>query len=1248
MSSKQSLRRVGVALMLLVALLVQGTWALAGTTGGLTGTLVDDKGTPVSGATVTVDSPSQKSTTTTDATGHFGFLSLAPDTYTISASKTGFQPISAAGTSVFADQTETVTLHTSTLKEIGNVTARSATALVKAGVTADVYSVNPAQQAAAAALSGGGNLTSAYSAISSVPGVFVQVGGSGWGQSIYIRGGDYTQTGNEIDGIPINRQFDQYSTSALSSLGSQEIQVYTGAAPVDSQAQGLAGFVNQVIRTGTYPGSATADLSIGTPFYHHADVEVGGASPNRLFSYYVGLGGYTQTFKSIDNNNGNSYATQYGTPYNFIAGGCGGPNPTVGCYGNGAGFLGLPLGPNGFVTPPFFPFGSEANNIDREVIANFHIGVPHKHDGGRDDIQLLYNTGEVYNLPNTTLGSFGGLIPNLLNGTANYNGAFYQNCADPTLPAGAACAAAPGIAGPLGPGNPYNDQGVYTGPVGTALSAANLGAVQNVYFTGSSPNRTFGSQIPLNSPDGETNGFAILKGQYQHNFGSSAYARAYAYTLYSDRIDGAPNGVNQNYYGAFSPDYSIYGHTRGYAFLAADQLNAQNLLSLDYAYTESNTTRTRNDFAAGQGPGQLTALVDSTNPLNQCYAANAAGTSATASSCAGTTQYVLGYNGKKGPAANLGYNMLVPTNANVTTANVGTITCGAGPCEFLVIGNGDRGARNTVKPKFTAVSLQDLFKPNDRLTLNLSAKAENFEYDPRNTSTPGNILFVNAYNNTHCFVPSAGTGLSPTIASRAYGAACATGSPTTLSANSYVLDFHGISPRFGATYQLNPYNVLRASYGRFVQAPETSSVQAANIQPSAPSAAFYTNFGFNSYTRVVSPEISYNTDFSWEHQIKGSDVSFSVSPFMRKTKNEFVTILVDPKTNFVANVNGENRDVKGVELAVHKGDFSRDGLAASLAYTYTYARAKYVVSPTGGSYVSGANAGIVNFNQYTSYCAKNFTALNCGALTAAPANAVPCFTPAAGGNTPDAACAAGDIANPYYNAPANSFGLFDPSGSYVPYNGSLGNATGGTSTSYIVPHVATLILQYKKQKWTVTPSLQFEGGARYGTPLAVQGVDPATCGALATGTAATDPRYNYGAPTGAGVAGVYDASSCQAIAIPNPQTKQFDAIGGFVQPNLLVGNLQLGYEMSKNISLQLTAANIYTNCWGGSSVPWKVSNKFCNYSQAGAYAANFYNPGDTIQPGYNQSYLPNFANSQGSTAGANAPLSLYFDVKFRL
>ena len=80
-----------VAIALFVAMICQGTGVLAGTTGGLSGTVLDDKNAPVVGASVTAASPTGLASTTTDANGKFSFLALSPDTYVVSVEKEGLR-----------------------------------------------------------------------------------------------------------------------------------------------------------------------------------------------------------------------------------------------------------------------------------------------------------------------------------------------------------------------------------------------------------------------------------------------------------------------------------------------------------------------------------------------------------------------------------------------------------------------------------------------------------------------------------------------------------------------------------------------------------------------------------------------------------------------------------------------------------------------------------------------------------------------------------------------------------------------------------------------------------------------------------------------------------------------------------------------------------------------------------------------------------------------------------------------------
>jgi hypothetical protein len=247
--------------------------ANAGTTGSLGGTVVDLKtGAPIASAAVSVTSPSQFTTAVTDRAGHFEFLSLIPDTYTVTVTKDGFTSSRIFGVSIISDQSQNIAVRLEyapkTLGTIQSI-ARSSISPVRPGTTTDVYSVNTAMTRAAATLGGGGGLNNAYSAIASMPGAFVPPNQNGVNQTVYIRGGYFDQIGYEYDGVPMNRSFDNYPSSSLSTLGQEELQIYTGGGAASSDATGLAGFINQVVRSGTVPGFFNFSGRMGSPTFYN-------------------------------------------------------------------------------------------------------------------------------------------------------------------------------------------------------------------------------------------------------------------------------------------------------------------------------------------------------------------------------------------------------------------------------------------------------------------------------------------------------------------------------------------------------------------------------------------------------------------------------------------------------------------------------------------------------------------------------------------------------------------------------------------------------------------------------------------------------------------------------------------------------------------------------------------------------------------------------------------------------------------
>jgi hypothetical protein len=615
---------------------------------------------------------------------------------------------------------------------------------------------------------------------------------------------------------------------------------------------------------------------------------------------------------------------------------------------------------------------------------------------------------------------------------------------------------------------------------------------------------------------------------------------------------------------------------------------------------------------------------------------------------------------------------IVPTSGSPDVNTIGTLSCGGAPCEYFTVGAGYSGAYNTVQPQFTNIALEDTFRPNDRWVFNLGIHYDDFKYLLADTTTAPSFLgqsnsaaartlFQNSFLNWYCFSPA--TGLAPTTG----------GAPNTCPAGQQVHwsntspnanDYTAWEPRVGVTYTINPLNVLRASWGKYEQ-PASSAFQqyqnANNDLPLAsPNNAFYP-LGFTSPAHQVFPEESFNTDLSWEHQFKNTDWSMKLTPFYRATRNEIFNVLLDPRTNFVSGVNVGRKKVYGAELALQKGDFNRNGLSGLFSFTYTYGTVNFDTLANGLTVVTGINSAISQYNAYTSKCAPfeaNPTvttgvpqecltppAPGIAQTVATPTNgaqAAPCFTT---GGAPDPTCAAGSIANPYWNAAPQ--GLFSAKDNFIPYNQLPGTGVSSVASSYIIPYVGTLVLNYRHNRWAVTPMFQIAAGGRYGSPVAAQGIDPATCSGSLTSAISGDPRYPNGAPGGS----PFDAQTCSgAIVTPNQFTGTFNNFGQFIEPTYLTASMQISYDISPKVTLQVIGTNLWNTCFGGSNAPWLTGHKTgCWYTTPAAYIGNFYNPGNSIQQAFAFPYAPAFGNVFQQAYGGQAnPFNLYINAQIKL
>jgi hypothetical protein len=1333
---KLRLRHAFVAVLIMLAMLAQGTWALAGTTGTLTGTLTDTStGKPVADAKISVTSPSQNSATTTDAGGHFTFIALMPDTYTVSMSKDGYAPQSIAGVTIFADQSFTLSMTTHPeLKTIAVAHSRAAGNLVKPGTTSDVYSVNAATQQVVSGSGGGFNLNSAYSGIYSQPGVTSYIGNAGWGQVFYIRGSSYSQIGYEFDGVPLNRAFDNYQGNSLSNLGQQELQVYTGGSPSGASSATLGGFINQVIKTGTYPGYGALKGGIGAPgFYHALTAEAGGASPNRSFSYYVGLMGFNQSYPNLTWNNGanlsvngldstglqatNETATLYGALLGFYGNapdGGGYPfqwsnGPWPACQNDlttpGSG--GYPVGSNAANPGPFngacYGYGPWGNSFlamqqERDNVINFHFAIPHKFDSGRDDLQLLWDNAMQYQTYGNSLNDVGGI--NWLSGFM----APYASAASAPW-AGTSGAGLCGYENDWGVGCstssvspiPYEDSYIFAPGTQFGQPAANATVVP-YYFPNSPTNRSLNdfrlgnldSAISPTLRDGTFNDVSIIKAQYTKNLGSNAYARLFGYTFYSDWLISSPAGTPDCYligmipgtWGQCTPDYELATHTRGAEFQFVDQLNPQNLLRFTANYTTAGVTRWNNgswlsNFSSSR---EVISNLTNGNPSNPMCFSYKTGAQA---SCFSTSTAGLFSPGAGGPTRGQAEN---PCASGELPAGSAACLNGA---TWQVTVPGGQGTYNTVKPVFMSVALEDELKPSDRWDLNLGVRFESYRYNLTDTNNAEWNFWFNEGAQVNCYDP--GTGLPmltpllpgqpvpPSPVQTAPLGNCGTAPSgqqgvhptggTTACTNagapaSYCGDllYSGVSPasfvhtafspRIGGTYTMSPDDVLRFSVGKYTQPTETAFEQYLDASAKRAASFDFSQFwglGFTTPGHDNGVQYSWNYDFSLEHHFKNTDITMKVSPFYRDTRNQLETVVLGP--GFVGGVNVGHQHSYGVEVGIQKGDPTREGWSGGLSYTYTKALVQY------GSAVPGAENAIDNLNDYI----KAFNGLTqagggspCYDVSTTPATPIACPASFAGAPT--------IIQNPYYNMSQQS--LLDRDGWYQTYPNEAPNEPfdqGGTSA--IAPHVFAGWLQWKHDRLSIAPNFQLNSGGYYGTPVDTMGIDPRAC--VQNEGAATDPNGNPVAVPAADAgfcdfltAGASSYVTSGQLAIPNPYTNKFDAVGAFQQPwQLNIGAL-IRYDISPKVTANLSLTNIFNTCFGGSSTPWQKAFKpgrwVCGYNaNAGSFigtqpgAGFFYGASGSDAANGTAPYATAFNYPFFPVSGA-LPFQAYLDVQIKL
>ncbi len=253
------------SVVLFVLALAVASLAVAGTTGRLIGTVRDDKGQPLPGATVTISSPTQiggAQVEVSDADGNFSFPTLAPGYFTVKIELSGFVAQERNEVQVRLDRATELNVTMPLGKFADEVTVVAETPVVDPTQVSTSQTFTPDFLKGVAVTSGRRGY---QNVLDMAPGVVDDGGnphvyGSSLGENVFL-----------IDGLnttdPVTATFGtNFTFDAI-----QEISFQTGGYEAE-YGQAIGGVVNVVTKSGGNDFSGTLDTRYSsTSFYQNAD-----------------------------------------------------------------------------------------------------------------------------------------------------------------------------------------------------------------------------------------------------------------------------------------------------------------------------------------------------------------------------------------------------------------------------------------------------------------------------------------------------------------------------------------------------------------------------------------------------------------------------------------------------------------------------------------------------------------------------------------------------------------------------------------------------------------------------------------------------------------------------------------------------------------------------------------------------------------------------------------------------------------
>ncbi|MBV9262753.1 MAG: TonB-dependent receptor, partial [Candidatus Eremiobacteraeota bacterium] len=316
--------------------------AVAETGGIVSGTVIDDRTrAPLASVQIVAKSPSGTYRTSTDAQGHYRFLSLLPDNYSLSFTLAGFLPFSETVVVLNGSQQIVNVPLSKTFKTIAVTHARSAGSAYQRGMTIDTYTVTGAQ---IETVQGKTFNTNENQLLRSIPSVTIDKTGT-----VSIRGGFAFEAAYEFEGIDYttpaanlqNTLQNIANFGLLNGVGSVQLIPGAGDATHGDTGTGLVLFT---AKNGTYPTYLHADAEADVfPYLHQLGLEWGWADPSQRLSNYAGFIGLRRAY-------------QYGIP--------GTAANTLGTLGTNAATLGSTIDPNlVYYAPSFLKSNDFVDNL---------------------------------------------------------------------------------------------------------------------------------------------------------------------------------------------------------------------------------------------------------------------------------------------------------------------------------------------------------------------------------------------------------------------------------------------------------------------------------------------------------------------------------------------------------------------------------------------------------------------------------------------------------------------------------------------------------------------------------------------------------------------------------------------------------------------------------------------------------------------------------------------------------------------